>query len=231
MFTRLPAAICLSAIVPALLVAQQPVEVSPAADKVLTPFVQQIESAKAVTAELKTNEQVYSEGQVVFTTKTDYIAASALPNKLALRVQGDDVNVAIVSDGKTLNMLLTENAYVQKDSPAAIADILDEQGVPQGPIIDSLLAMTIPGKNVREKLLSGLKSVELVSASEKGNEEGESQASTLKLLRPDGSFILLTLSNDKPIKPVAMEVDMTEMIKANNPQVARTPGFKFVVEV
>lgn len=206
---------------------QEPVKISPEAEPVLSAFIDQIKAAKAVTAEFKTSEQVFSEGQVVFETKTDYSAASALPNKFALRVRSEEVNVDIVSDGKMLNMLVTPDAYISKDSPATLADVVAEQGMPGGPIIDVLLAMTIPSDSVREDLLADVTSVELVKPAD----DAKSTDKTLQLNRSDESFMQLTIAGDKEPKLTGMSIDMTELIKRANPQVQKTPGFKFVVSV
>ncbi|QDS87050.1 Thiol-disulfide oxidoreductase ResA [Rosistilla ulvae] len=229
MFTRplAPALAGLLAIAVSSLNAQEPAKISAEAEPVLAAFVDQIKSAKAVTAEFKTSEQVYSEGQVVFETKTDYSAASALPNKFALRVRSEEVNVDIVSDGKMLNMLVTPDAYISKDSPATLADLIVEPGMPGGPIIDALLAMTIPSDSARENLLTDVTSVELVKPEGDAKPAGK----TLQLNRADDSFVQLTITEDKQPKLAGMSIDMTELIKRANPQVQKTPGFKFVVDV
>ncbi|WP_417740155.1 redoxin domain-containing protein [Rosistilla oblonga] len=229
MFTRhlAPALAGLFAIAASSLSAQEPAKVSPEAAPVLSAFVDQIKAAKAVTAVFKTSEQVFSEGQVVFETKTDYSAASSLPNKFALRVDSEELNVDIISDGKMLNMLVTPDAYISKDSPATVADLIVEPGMPGGPIIDALLAMTIPSESARESLLTDVTSVELVKPEGDAKPAGK----TLQLNRADDSFVQLTITDGKQPKLAGMLIDMTELIKRANPQVQKTPGFKFVVNV
>lgn len=215
----------LMAIVIAQTNGQSKTEISEDADKVLTRLIDKVKSAKSVVADFKTIERFYSGGEVVFEQKTDYVSASALPNKYALRVRSEEINADVVSNGETMYLLLTPDAYIKKDSPETIAQVTAEQGMPAGPIIEAMIALTVPSESVKETLLENVTTVEKIASKE------GAEGNVIRFNNSDGTHYELTITDDEESKITAMSVDMTEMAKKQNPQLQQAPNFKFIVSV
>lgn len=199
-------------------------EVSDEVRQALGPVLQRSMKAESLRATVKMSVNSAIGDEVLGTNEGLFQIASEAPNRLALSAKFQSEQVQFVSDGEQLYVQLTPEAYVVEEAPASFEDLVSAMPVQLGPQPEPMLWLSVAGINPARSLLSGLSSIEMV-----GREAiGDVDAAHLRGVRPEGVQWELYVSVDDQPRPLALVVDMTEMItKSNNLQVPE--GYSFTI--
>lgn len=204
--------------------ARPTLEVSDEVRKTLGPVLQRSMKAKSLRATVKMVVTSAIGDEVLGSHDGLFQIATEAPHRLALAAKFQSEQVQFVSDGQQLYIQLTPEAYVVDEAPASFEDLIPAMPVQLGPQPEPMLWLSVAGINPARSLLSGLSSIEMV-----GKESiGDVPAARLHGVRPEGVQWDLYVSVDDQPRPLALVVDMTEMItRSNNLQVPE--GYTFTI--
>lgn len=190
----------------------------------LGPVLQRARKAESLRVTVNMSVTSAIGDEVLGTNEGLFQIASESPNRLALSAKFESEAVQFVSDGEQLYIQLTPEAYVVDEAPTSFEDLVSAMPVQLGPQPEPMLWLSLAGLNPARSLLSGLASIEAVDHEP----IGDVKAVHLRGVRPEGTQWDLFVSEDDSPRPLALVVDMTEMItRSNNLQVPE--GYSFTI--
>lgn len=190
--------------------------------EVLDPIFARLVDAKELRATVKISVTSSVGNETLGKNEGVFQIASRQPNLLGLSAKFDTDSVMIVSDGKQLFVQLSPDAYVQQDAPKSLTELSQAMPLQLGPQPEPLLWLTLAGIDSRLNMLTGL--TEAVRLANPPDKEG---VALVKGERVEGTrWILQVATGDSP-RPLAMALDLTDMItKANTLQVPEGYSFR-----
>ncbi|MEO1525009.1 MAG: DUF2092 domain-containing protein [Planctomycetota bacterium] len=192
---------------------------------VLEPFFESLKKARSTRATVELTAETIIDGAIVGTQASTYQIASTTPDQFTVYLRDDNQRTRLFSNGQKTTLALSPTAYTHLDEVIKMQDAVFGLPFALGPYPEVVLASTLAGVDPALTLANGMKSLKLV---DRGKFRGKTPAIHVHGVQDDDVSWDFWLTQDETPKPLRLQVDLTEMLRANG-ELELPSGYKYLL--